>query len=229
MDFFNKTKLTIVHDKTSEKYANYLKTLLSVADDDGENIVGVKDGSVDAAVWDEKQYAHNKPQLANEDHVLFIGANSKVLKNECYGINSAWDQYGMGYGWLGKRGFLNVYDGIKRKEYEDFFNLAGSYQKSVSNVMAKKGIDVKNLVAGAAGAGIAGAAGAAAAAGGVALYGGGAALGILLSPIVPIVWPIALLPIAILDKANKEKLREQQFNFLILKFYYDAIKDFLNQ
>ena len=49
-------KLIIVCDEKTETYANYLRQLISTNDDKDGEVVGVADGTVDAAVWLEKDH-----------------------------------------------------------------------------------------------------------------------------------------------------------------------------
>ena len=68
--FFEK-KLIIVCDGKTEKYANYLRQLISLKDDTDDKIIGSKDGTVDVAVWLEKDYVANKQTVSTNQYVLF--------------------------------------------------------------------------------------------------------------------------------------------------------------
>lgn len=100
------TKLIIVCDEPTIKYGNYLRQLIST-NDDGEETVGVEDGSVDAVVWDVKQYADNAPTLSASSYLLFIGEN-KASKSEIKTMPIKFNRFGMKYGWRGKRGVIIV-------------------------------------------------------------------------------------------------------------------------
>ena len=50
-------------------------------DDTEEATVGVKDGSVQAQVWLEKDYKANSATISSTQHIVFIG-NSKLLKEQ---------------------------------------------------------------------------------------------------------------------------------------------------
>ena len=67
----NVNKLIIVCDESTQEYANYLRQLVSSKDDEENEVVGTKDGSVDAVVWLEKDYVANM--------VLFLLANMFFL------------------------------------------------------------------------------------------------------------------------------------------------------
>ena len=73
--------LIIVHSDDTVAYANYLMMLIASNDDEGNTIVGVKDGSIKTMVWSIKQYLDNKPQLSSDQHTLFIGQDKKFPKS----------------------------------------------------------------------------------------------------------------------------------------------------
>lgn len=112
-------KLIIVCDKETEKYANYLRQLISSNDDKEGSIVGIKDGSVDSVVWTEEQYKANSPTISSSQHILFVG-NGKVAQNESASIKFVHDKFGMKYGWIGKRGVAVVDKTLNEEEYSDF-------------------------------------------------------------------------------------------------------------
>ena len=70
-------KLIIVTGEKETAYAELLSSLISLKDDDMENnqIVGIKDGSVEAVVWNEAVYNDNKPQLGSNTKLIFVGKN----------------------------------------------------------------------------------------------------------------------------------------------------------
>ena len=69
--------IIIVCDEKRKKFGDYLAQLISMKDDTEENTVGIKDGSVEAQVWLEKEfYKSNAQTTSSEQHILFIG-NSK--------------------------------------------------------------------------------------------------------------------------------------------------------
>lgn len=114
------TKLIIVCDDSTVKFGNYLRQLISTKDD-GDDIVGVEDGTVDAAVWTIKEYASNAATISSSSYLLFIGDN-KASRSEILTMPIKFDRFGMKYGWRGKRGMLIVDKVLKDpyllKEYE---------------------------------------------------------------------------------------------------------------
>ena len=122
------TKLIIVCDNKTKQYANYLRQLIGVKDD-GEEIVGIEDGTVDAVVWSEEEYNHNAATISSNEHILFVGAN-KTSESEIGSMNIRFNKFGMAYGWLGKRGMMCVEDDIlTSEEYKEFTELCASYKQ----------------------------------------------------------------------------------------------------
>lgn len=140
-------KLIIVCDEKTKPYANYLMALISANDDKEDEVVGVKDGSVEAVVWSEKDFASNEPTLSSNAHILFMG-DTKLSKSQRGGLGVKFNKFGMQYGWLGKRAVLFVDKVISNiDEYNDFFNFAIPYQESMTKVLekkTKKQIETKN-------------------------------------------------------------------------------------
>lgn len=129
-------KLIIVCDDSTEKYANYLRQLISSIDDKDGEIVGVKDGEVDALVWNEKQYKSNALQLSSIQHILFIG-NNETTKLESSNVKYVFDKYGMKYGWLGKRGVACVDGNLEENEYKEFLEYYKNYGQELKKISFK--------------------------------------------------------------------------------------------
>ena len=125
------TKLIIVCDEKTSEYANYLRQLVSMKDDTADEIVGVKDGTVEVAVWLEKDYVANMATISSKEHILFVGEN-KVSKKETPSMSVKFDKFGMKYGWLGKRAMMMVSDSIKDKEtYDQFIEFCQAYEQKI--------------------------------------------------------------------------------------------------
>lgn len=123
------TSLIIVCNDKMMEYANFLVQLIGLKDD-GEEVVGIEDGSVSAAIWTEKQYKDNLAQITSDTHILFIG-NSKLVKLQAANVKMMYSQYGMHYGWLGKRAVMFVDDKMLGKEqYDKFFEYAKEYEQN---------------------------------------------------------------------------------------------------
>lgn len=128
-----KTSLTIVCEKKLTGYANLLMALIGQNDDDGEKIVGTKDGSVSAAIWTPKEYKDNMAKISSDTHILFIGSFDEAKSNG-KNIDYKFNKYGMHYGWRGKRAVMYVEDAIlKKKDYNEFISFSKRYQSDFKN------------------------------------------------------------------------------------------------
>lgn len=122
--------LIIVCGDSDRKYATYIQQLISAFDDEGDEIVGTRDGSVDAVVWDEKHYLDNMKKLNSSNHILFIGDTNAAKEARC-NMDVRFDELGMSYGWLGTQAFMRVADNSLNKDnYEHFKELCAKYGKS---------------------------------------------------------------------------------------------------
>ena len=130
-----KKKLIIVCDDDTKKYATYLMQLIS-SRDDAEEIVGIKDGTVDATIWDEKHYQDSLGSLTTSTYILFVG-NGKVAKLARESMTHEFDEIGMHYGWLGTQGCLYVDDAsLDRSNYPEFEALCARYGKDFGGGIA---------------------------------------------------------------------------------------------
>lgn len=227
--FDQKVKLILVCSGKTEKFANYLQLMLSACDDQDDNVIGVKDGSVETVVWSERDYLSNKPTLSSSDHILFVGP-SKKLKDELFGMRDKFNKFGMKYAWLGKRGLLSVDSGIKRKEYDEFLSYAVNY---ISDMEREMDSSAQAVVKDATTIGVGVLAETASVGAGVLAAGGAAAL---LPFAVAVFAPVGAVGAGVaglgkLIRHNKEKrsVEMQQYTCLILKFYLEGIQEFLNQ
>lgn len=222
-------KLIIVCDDKTKPYANYLMALISAKDDKEDEVIGVRDGSVEAVVWSEKDFANNEPTLSSNAHVLFIG-DTKLSKTQRGGLGIKFNQYGMQYGWLGKRAVLFVDRTITNAvEYNGFYDFAVPYQESMTKVIERK--TQKMIAAGTVlevdekeakmlqGGGKAGKVGIAALAAGV------------VAPVIPVAAAAVATPFAIAKgMANikeKKEVLQQQYSCLAMVFYLEGLNDFL--
>ena len=232
-------KLIIVCDDKTEAYANYLRQLISTNDDKDGTTIGIADGSVDAAVWLEKDYIANKAQISSNEHILFIG-DGKVSRNEASSMIIKYEKYGMKYGWLGKRAMMVVDDEmLKPDTYDEFIDYCLGYQADFEKVAMKrsktktieqktddvasseekannadsKGAKPKNKLAGALA--VAGAAAAGAVAGvGALVPGVGAGLALGINKGINSI------------QAHK-KVKDQQYRALAVILYIDGLQEFM--
>jgi hypothetical protein len=129
--------LIIVCEEKLRSYGDFLSQLISLEDDENENIVGIKDGSVKAQVWTESHYEDNSTAIASEQYILFIG-NSKLLKEKRSHMFPHFSQFGMNFGWLGKQGYLYVEKGLSLDEYQDFVSFAQGNNQDIKLLVEKK-------------------------------------------------------------------------------------------
>ena len=136
----NTTKLIIVCDDKTVGYGNYLRQLVSTNDDEDDEIVGTKDGSIKVSVWLEKHYLDNMSTISSNEHVLFIGEN-QTSKNEISSMDVKFDKFGMKYGWLGKRGMMLVSEVISQPEmYDEFVEYCRGYKSDFEKIEFSKSI-----------------------------------------------------------------------------------------
>ena len=222
-------KLIIVTDEKNKPYANYLMALISAKDDKEGEIVGIADGSVEAVVWSEKNFADNEPTLSSSAHILFMG-DTKLSKNQRGGLSIKFDDFGLIYGWLGKRAVMYVDHVITNVvEYNRFYDYAIKYQENFTKAIERKTVQMQ-------------------VAGDIAevdekeykkLYGkhvpAAVALAALVSPITGAVGTVAAavaVPavMAVKGTANlkeRKEVMQQQQSMLTMIFYMEGLKEFL--
>ena len=149
--FNQEKKLIIVCDEKTVSTANYLIQLISLKDDTENSVVGIKDGSVDAVIWLEKDFIANQSTLSSNAHILFIG-DSKGAKAQRTGIIEKHNAHGMFYGWLGKRAVMYVdKPAIKQKDYAAFQEYAKKFKDKIETLVTK--LDAEGMIQEAAIAG----------------------------------------------------------------------------
>ena len=137
-------KLIIVCEEKLRHYGDFLSQLISRKDDNESEVIGIKDGSAAAQVWNEKEYSANSAQISSEQYILFIG-NSKLIKEKRLHMQKKFSEYGMNYGWLGKQAVLFVDHIVSVDDYNDFYNFASEKflkgkQDSINRLLEKKQI-----------------------------------------------------------------------------------------
>lgn len=194
-----KNQLIIVCTEKTRKYANYLIQLIGAKDDAEDQEVGIRDNSVEAVVWGEKDYKANLPTLKSSANILFIGSN-KMIKDEAANMNEVFNSYGMQFKSLGHRAAMYVEEKVISKEdYEAFLDLCNKYQKAFEKVHLTF-VDTANPVAKAIGLGI--------------------------SAINPISYTAAVAGL-VKGILNKGKVMDQQYTFLVLYSYLELLPKFL--
>lgn len=125
-----KKKLTIVYGYEQEKYAVYLQQLVSSLDDTDEGTIGIKDDSVEAAIWNEEKYRQNLPTISSNQRVIFIG-DSKFIQSMRENMEEKYSNLGMHFGWLGNQGYMYVEErSLNADNLAEFASLCDKYGKS---------------------------------------------------------------------------------------------------
>lgn len=203
-------KLIIVCEEKLRQYGDFLSQLVSRNDDKDGKVVGVKDGTVAAQVWTEKEYTANSAQISSEQYILFIG-NSKLIKDKRSHMMKKYSEYGMKYGWLGKQAVLFVEKVVDMKEYDNFIEYAKGNQSDVAKLIELKS-DVMTIPEDNDDS--------------------------ELKVIKKILNPVKALPAAIVNApirglnvfnkiANNKKIEEQEYTCLVLVFYLNGLSEFL--
>ncbi|AHM57710.1 hypothetical protein EAL2_808p02050 (plasmid) [Peptoclostridium acidaminophilum DSM 3953] len=130
-------KLIIVCEEKFKPYGDFLAQLISLEDDEADDIIGVKDGVVAAQVWTEKEYTANAAQISSEQYILFIG-NSKLIKDKRLHMQKKFSEYGMQYCWLGKQSVLFVDKVVSIDEYDNFIEYAKGSKPEITKLIERK-------------------------------------------------------------------------------------------
>ena len=118
--------LIIVCDEKSIKHGDFLAQLVS-RNFDKAGEVGMQYGAVEAQVWTENEYKQKKSPMSSSQFVLFIG-NSKAFQEKRGNMERMYEKFGMNYTWLGRQAVLYVDRIVTLDEYEDFHELASSFE-----------------------------------------------------------------------------------------------------
>lgn len=192
--------LIIVVTEKCRKYGAYLMQLISVKDDKKDHTVGPKDGSVKAVLWSEKDYQSNLPTLSSTAHILFIG-NSKLINDETANMSVRFNDLGMKFLSLGRKAALFISEIISTKEqYDRFITLCSKYGKNIEKKAEFK--EKNNLVVPK---GI--------------LAGAASVGGVLIKAVKNVLSEV--------DYRKKERIKDQQYSFLVLYSYIELLNDFL--
>ena len=109
--------VVIVEARGCGKYSKQLYNLIGTNDDEGEVIVGPRDGSVQASIFDERKFVDN--QLSSEQKVIFIG-NPKFARDYLDALDSLatdqFDEHGIHIRIGGKHASVSVDSGGVTKE-----------------------------------------------------------------------------------------------------------------
>lgn len=135
-----KKKLIIVVDDKSNVYGELLSALVTMKDDSSDNIIGVKDGTVETVIWNEKIYTDNQAQLGSNNKIVFLG-RSDVAKSVGANINCQNDfsAYGICYGYVSNKAVVyidNTSLSANKELYDEFYEKYSTFMKSIGTEFA---------------------------------------------------------------------------------------------
>ena len=135
-----KKKLIIVTDDKSNVYAELLSELVTMKDDSTDRVIGVKDGSVETVIWDEKIYTDNQAQLGSNNKIVFLG-RSDISKTVGANINCQNDfsAYGICYGYVSNKAVVYVDNALlsaNKELYDEFYDKYCAFMKSIGTDFA---------------------------------------------------------------------------------------------
>ena len=135
-----KKKLIIVVDDKSNVYGELLSALVTMKDDGADSVIGVKDGSVETVIWNEKIYADNQAQLGSNNKIVFLG-RSDISKSVGANINCQNDfsAYGICYGCVSNKAVVYVDNALlsaNKELYDEFYDKYCAFMKSIGTDFA---------------------------------------------------------------------------------------------
>lgn len=142
--------VVIVEAKGCGKYSKQLYNLIGTNDDEGETIVGPKDGSVQASIFDERKFNDN--QLSSEQKIIFVGG-PKYARDYLDALDSLatdkFDEHGIHMRIGGKHASVTVDGGATAKEdYWAFLEYATSKGRDYPDLLAELREDAASAGAG---------------------------------------------------------------------------------
>lgn len=130
-------KLFIIDNEKESAYALLLLQLISARDDNAETgeIVGIKDGSVDASLWTEKEYNDSRAKIVSSNKIIFVGlsdTSEAISKNIVY--DSELSKWGIYIGWLGNIGVIYSNPKVLMKDSNLYAEFYSDYAKTFSEI-----------------------------------------------------------------------------------------------
>lgn len=143
-------KLFIIDNEKESAYAILLLQLISAKDDDLETgkVVGIKDGSVDASLWSEKEYKDSRAKIVSSNKIMFVGlsdTSKAISKNIVY--DKELSKWGIYIGWCGNIGVIYADPKILYKDrsaYNDFYEEYVSVFGELADTESAQNITDKN-------------------------------------------------------------------------------------
>ena len=214
-------KLIIVGNKDTDVYCEYLSMLVSTVDDIVNEdttegiILGIKDGSVDTAIWTDEIYRDNRAHTSSRQKMLFIGDEGcakNIIKNIQFDENDK-QKFGIYHGWLGNKASIYVDETLSKNflvykneflpQYEELNKRYNTRIGKKAEMKEKNKNIIRNVGLGAAGFLLVGALPVMAIAGGNAIKDAKTAI------------------------ENKKIIMDQAYRYAVLKFYLDYLERFM--
>lgn len=131
--------VVIVEAKGCGKYSKQLYNLIGTSDDEGEIVVGPRDGSVQASIFDERKFNDN--QLSSEQKIVFVGS-PKFARDYLDALDSLatdkFDKHGIHMRIGGKHASVAIDNGVTAKEdYWTFLGFAASKGCELPDLLAE--------------------------------------------------------------------------------------------
>lgn len=200
--------IVIVYDDNCKSYANHLIQLIGIKNAKDTEKAGVKDESIKAVMWDTKKYRDTEVALTSNMKVVWIGRskNTKLFNENAV---KRYSKYGIEYGWLGSRAVITVDNkDLSDKDYEKFIIEAQMTAKEFELKTKSSGNRVSDGVTVAA------------------IFGS-----TIFTPLNSvIIWNSLLLKYtlkALKSKKLRDEIKKQRYNFAVLKFYHEHLKEFV--
>lgn len=129
-----KKSVIFVCDDKLMQYGRMISQMIEEKDDTENEVVGTKDGTLSASVWNEETYNSNESNLTSETKLVFIG--DKIVNKLYPTISRKYDEFGMSYGKLGNVEVITVdKKALKKKtEYENFLLYCKEHSKDLDTI-----------------------------------------------------------------------------------------------
>ena len=92
--------------------------------------------NIDSALWTEKEYLSNRPQLSNQEKLIFFGLGSETKKQAAIIRNWTFDEFACRIGFLGNICVITAWDGdLQWEDLQAFSTYCKSKAKKHSDIV----------------------------------------------------------------------------------------------
>lgn len=118
---FDDDKQTLIVVYKDEMLMNQLRKMVETHDDNGQDIIGTRDDSINIVSWTEKVWMVNKKQGNLKDKILFLG-DIKGTDKLIPVIDVKFDEFGVRFGWAGNQAVIYADTKVltSRRDYDAF-------------------------------------------------------------------------------------------------------------